>query len=465
MASQIRLSHTGEDTSIRVTWRTLSESCRSIVRYQRVVLSASQKRTTELKAEDGRLGYSLSCIVFSCVANADSSLFQLHQGCSTSRKSEGTYYMHSAVLRKLVPGRRKYWYRIESEEFQSKKIVFHSPRYSSPSSTLKFLVFGDMGAPSARKCPGARGTILALGKDTHETDIIFHVGDISYADGKTLVWNDFMDAIESFACSVPYMIGIGNHDYDWVPDIDANVDDRQKVLKDASGLTNPFLPEWGNFGSDSNGECGYPTFNRFLMPNDNSGSGKPPFWYGFHSGPVHFVIISAEHDLREGSPQRIWLENELSTIDRCIHPWLIVMMHRPLYVAYPHKSNRKVGRHLANILEDLLLENEVDILISGHIHSYYRSCISVRHGKCVKSGGISHFTIGSGGKKISHVEELGDQPEWLAESKMKHGYGRVLVNGNQNLTFEFIGTKDGGMEVLDTITIPAAQMESSCKGK
>ena len=457
------MSHTGEDESLRVTWRTLSESCRPIVRYQRVVLSADHEERKDMRADSGRLRYSLSCLVFSCVAHADSSRFQLHQGCSTSRKDEGTYYMHSAILRKLIPGRRKYWYRIESEGFESRKIVFHSPQYSAASSTLKFLVFGDMGAPSARKCPGARGTISALGKDTHETDMIFHIGDISYADGSTAIWNDFMDAIQTFASSVPYMVGIGNHDYDWIPDARAKVEDEQKVVKDASGLTDPFLPEWGNFGSDSNGECGYPTFNRFLMPNDNSGSGKPPFWYAFPSGPVHFVVISAEHDLREGSPQHIWLENNIATVDRCIYPWLIVMIHRPLYVAYPHKSNRKVGRHLANILEDLLLEYNVDILISGHIHSYYRSCVSLRYGKCVNSGGISHFTIGSGGKKISHVEELGDQPEWLAEAKMKHGYGRVVVNGNHNLTFEFIGTKNGDMEVLDSVTIPRAQVGGSCK--
>jgi hypothetical protein len=118
---------------------------------------------------------------------------------------------------------------------------------------------------------------------------------------------------------------------------------------------------------------------------------------------------------------------------------------------------------LANILEDLFLEYNVDILMSGHIHSYYRSCVSLKHGKCVKTGGISHFTIGSGGKEISYVEELEDQSEWLAEAKMEHGYGRVLVNGSHNLTFEFIGTKDGAMEVLDSVTIPRAQIGGSCK--
>lgn len=41
-----------------------------------------------------------------------------------------------------------------------------------------------------------------------------------------------------------------------------------------------------------------------------------------------------------------WLEAELQGVDRCVTPWLLVGMHRPMYVPYPHKSNRVVGRHL-----------------------------------------------------------------------------------------------------------------------
>jgi len=30
-------------------------------------------------------------------------------------------------------------------------------------------------------------------------------------------------------------------------------------------------------------------------------------------------------------------------VDRCVTPWLVAAMHRPMYVVYPHKSNRIVG--------------------------------------------------------------------------------------------------------------------------
>ncbi len=46
-------------------------------------------------------------------------------------------------------------------------------------------------------------------------------------------------------------------------------------------------------------------------------------------------------------------------MDRCSTPWLVVGMHRPMYVVFPHKSNRDVGDHLREQLEDLLLDYKV----------------------------------------------------------------------------------------------------------
>ena len=90
-----------------------------------------------------------------------------------------------------------------------------------------------------------------------------------------------------------------------------------------------------------------------------------------------------------------WLEADLGDVDRCVTPWLFVGMHRPMYVPYPHKSNRIVGRHLQDILEDLFLEREVDLVMTGHVHLYARTC-SVRRDHCRQDddGGITHVTVG-----------------------------------------------------------------------
>ena len=109
--------------------------------------------------------------------------------------------------------------------------------------------------------------------------------------------------------------------------------------------------------------------NQSLTPGPAS---NPPFWYSFEFGAIHVTTLSSEHDLSPGSMQYRWLQADLANVDRCSTPWLMVMSHRPLYVVYPHTSNRDVGAHLRDSLEDLLIEYRVDMVVSGHVHSYYR---------------------------------------------------------------------------------------------
>ena len=54
-----------------------------------------------------------------------------------------------------------------------------------------------------------------------------------------------------------------------------------------------------------------------------------------------------------------WLEADLAGVERCATPWLAVAMHRPMYVVFPHKSNRVVGEHLRASLEGLFEASQV----------------------------------------------------------------------------------------------------------
>lgn len=64
----------------------------------------------------------------------------------------------------------------------------------------------------------------------------------------------------------------------------------------------------GGAGNDSGGECGVAVAKRFRMPDSatriSDVPSNAPFWYSFAYGSVHFTIISTEHDLHRGSPQR-----------------------------------------------------------------------------------------------------------------------------------------------------------------
>ena len=65
-------------------------------------------------------------------------------------------------------------------------------------------------------------------------------------------------------------------------------------------------------------------YHRFHVPS----TGNAVFWYAFGSHSVWMVVISAEHSLEAGSPQRTWLEAQLKAVNRTEYPWLIVNSHR-----------------------------------------------------------------------------------------------------------------------------------------
>jgi hypothetical protein len=83
----------------------------------------------------------------------------------------------------------------------------------------------------------------------------------------------------------------------------------------------------GDYGIDSDGECAIPMVRRFHSHSNGNGL----FWYSFDVGPIHFVFFSGENDFHRGSPQYIWLEQDLQSVNRSRTSWLIVSSHRPMY--------------------------------------------------------------------------------------------------------------------------------------
>lgn len=54
--------------------------------------------------------------------------------------------------------------------------------------------------------PGSLNTTDQLIKDLNNIDIVFHIGDITYANGYISQWDQFTSQIEPIASAVPYMI-------------------------------------------------------------------------------------------------------------------------------------------------------------------------------------------------------------------------------------------------------------------
>eukprot|EP00193_Tetraselmis_chui_P004558 CAMPEP_0177763180 /NCGR_PEP_ID=MMETSP0491_2-20121128/6735_1 /TAXON_ID=63592 /ORGANISM="Tetraselmis chuii, Strain PLY429" /LENGTH=542 /DNA_ID=CAMNT_0019279273 /DNA_START=314 /DNA_END=1942 /DNA_ORIENTATION=+ len=418
---QVHLSLTADDSEMAVMWLTEANGCPSEVEYWAVGGNSEGSRQVD--------------------GSTDS--YDAADMCSSPARSENfdPPNIHTALLTKLEAA-REYRYSLGGGLYENS---FFAPLRRGSTKPFSFVAYGDMGESvdkEAKSPLGQRVMDRVLSDlDGRKGSLILHMGDLSYAEGKAFVWDNFFEMIEPAAARVPYMIGVGNHEYDYT-------DGR---ARDPTGWK-PYLPDWGNYDNGSGGECGVPTAKRFHMPGEEDPDAQSPFWYEFSYGTVHYIVVSSEHPMDDSSAQYAWLKAALKRVDRCVTPWLIVGFHRPMYVAHPHHGNTRVGKHLRREFEHLLSKHNVDVVINGHVHSYLRTC-PIYNKDCVGRdyGGVVHLVIGTGGHKLSHISH--HQGHWVESALVVPGYGRFDVDGANSLTFTFNNAETG--EVDDSFTLEA----------
>jgi len=320
----------------------------------------------------------------------------------------------------------------DSSGLMSDVYSFKAAPQTGPGATIRVVAYGDMGNgqeddsqqiinPSQQ--PALNTTRLVLNQ-IDQTDLVLHIGDISYARGFASVWEEFFDLIQPVAARVPYMVCIGNHERDW--------------------------PNSGSYyqGTDSGGECGVPHERRFPMPRPSLDEA----WYGFDYGSAHFVLMSTEHDFGTNSTQYKFLDQHMQNVDRSKTPWLIFAGHRPMYVDSTNSDvpagDLPVSDSLRDSVEPLLMKYKVDLALWGHHHSYQRTC-KVYQEQCV-DGATTHIVIGMGGQGLSqNLRPV--KPAWIVTVDDQHwGYSRFTVNATA-LVFEYVRDDDG--EVHDTAVL------------
>lgn len=362
-------------------------------------------------------------------------------------------WLHSVVMDQLQPN-TKYYYKVGTKGGQG--VIWSEETYSflsAPAASgnpnnnntpFVFLTYGDQGCPSTGWTKGgewiARMVELELNhKSNNSSDasrlpirMVHHIGDLSYAQGAAHIWDEWQQMMQPITTRVPYMIGVGNHEYDHMEGGGGN--------KDPSGETTPggFHPDWGNFGNDSGGECGVPTAKRFTMPRTNSSNGV--FWYSYDFANLHTIMISAEHDLHPGTRQYEWLENDLRSVNRTRTPWVILESHRPLYNAEAEWEQNAVGIGMRLEFEDLLRDYNVDMVVAGHYHAYHRTCDGLYRDVC-NNGGPTQLTIGSAGARLDETWLYPNS--WTAKFiQQEYGYGRITIMNATALHFEFVKVGD-----------------------
>lgn len=159
-------------------------------------------------------------------------------------------------------------------------------------------------------------------------------------------------------------------------------------------------------------------------------------------------MISSEHDLSPSSSQYKWILNDLSRINRTVTPWVIVESHRPLYMTEVLNDQILVSIYMRKYLEPLLKKYDVNLFLSGHIHAYLRTCPGLYDRKC-HNGGLTNIMIGTAGANLFELPTL--KTDWTAFHSAEWGYGRITVQNETALLFEFVSDVDGSNSDLTWI--------------
>lgn len=352
-------------------------------------------------------------------------------------------FIHTSFLKELWPN-MLYTYKLGHElrngtYIWSEIYQFKASPYPGQNSVQRVIIFGDMGKDEADGSNeynnfqhGSLNTTKTLVDDLKNYDIVFHIGDICYANGYLSQWDQFTSQIEPIASRVPYMIASGNHERDW--------------------------PGSSSFyGSmDSGGECGVPAETMFFVPAEN----RAKFWYSTDYGMFRFCIADTEHDWREGTEQYKFIEHCLASVDRQKQPWLIFLAHRVLGyssdASYANEGSfaEPMGR---DDLQKLWQKHKVDIAFFGHAHNYERTCpvyqnICTRKEKNSYEGSLNgtiHVVAGGGGASLSEFSTL--QPKWSVFRDMDYGFVKLTAFDHSNLLFEYKKSSDG--KVYDSFRI------------
>ncbi|OAY50129.1 probable inactive purple acid phosphatase 1 [Manihot esculenta] len=352
-------------------------------------------------------------------------------------------FIHTSFLKELWPN-VVYSYKLGHKLFNgayiwSQEYQFRASPYPGQSSLQRVVIFGDMGKDEADGSneynnfqSGSLNTTKQLIQDLKNIDIVFHIGDICYANGYLSQWDQFTAQVEPIASTVPYMIASGNHERDW--------------------------PGTGSFygNLDSGGECGVLAETMFYVPAEN----RAKFWYSTDYGMFRFCIADTEHDWREGTEQYKFIEHCLASADRQKQPWLIFLAHRVLgyssatWYAEEGSFEEPMGRES---LQRLWQKYKVDIAIYGHVHNYERTCPiyqnictnEERHHYKGTLNGTIHVVAGGGGASLAEFTTI--NTTWSFFKDYDYGFVKLTAFDHSNLLFEYKKSRDG--KVYDSFKI------------
>ncbi len=247
-----------------------------------------------------------------------------------------------------------------------------------------------------------------------ETPFAFAV--ISDTQGNPAVSGKFAqmawDQRPNFVLHPGDLVDTGTNDRQWTHEFFASMDPLISRV--------PLFPVLGNHERNAQNY-----FDYMALP-------EPEYYYTFRYGNTDFFMIDTNRKVDPDSEQYQWLDRALG---ESTATWKIVCHHHPPYSSDENdygdlwKTNRGTRGDLrVRQLVELYDRHGVDIVWTGHIHSYERTW-PVRNSRAVNQNGTVYMITGGGGGVL---ETAGPYRPWF-QNNVRHGhhYCMVHVNGTR----------------------------------
>lgn len=252
-------------------------------------------------------------------------------------------------------------------------------------------------SPSTRYCysVGSASQVLSGGDEAHcfvtapspgapGPIRIWAFGDAGFGDASQAAVRDAYLAFTGGRRTDVWLM-LGDNAYDFATDAEyqAKFFDMYPTLLKSTVLWSTF----GNheaFNSSSASQSG-PYYDAFTFPTAGQAGGVPSgteAYYSFDYGNVHFVCLNSDDVPRSPTdPMLAWLRSDLAQNTRA---WTIAFFHHPPYSKGSHDSDNPAdsGGRMQDMRENampILEEFGVDLVLTGHSHSYERSFLLDGH--------------------------------------------------------------------------------------
>jgi acid phosphatase type 7 len=293
------------------------------------------------------------------------------------------------------------------------------------SDTLNLAIIGDLG-----QFAHSIETLLRLQRDREHVDAILLIGDIAYTEEDHRRWDTFFDFLDDYPVvdRIPLQICPGNHDID-------KVKDRSEI----------FLAYENRFRMP---RVRPPELGLYDGPTGHLNMDAPPYplpyewgnaYYSYSYGPAHIIMISAYSSMEPNSTQYRWIQQELDSVDRTVTPWVLAMLHVPIYNTFSlHHHDLQIAAAKQH-LEPLFIQHKVNMVFSGHIHAYQRTA-AVAMNVPTPTAPV-YITVGAGGRKCEAPFSSKDPEPWaLVRDATWFGYGMLRIVNRTTAVWDWIHT-------------------------